>query len=157
MNIRAVLKLTAVSLAMLASHHAGAQAVFSGSYYHSEQSFFCSSSYACWARFPQLPPDKYTTIKRVHCFITRGTPVRTAILGTHANPNDSIFLRRVHLRATLTSTTDVNNYAINDEVHFLIGPGRYVTMFVDTSTPDAGWISCQLIGELSNGPPPITY
>ena len=156
MNTRAILKLVAIFLVVALSPSASAQ-VAAGSYYQTEVSFPCPSSYACYVRLPQLPLDKFTTFRRVHCAIHRSTGLRNAILGTHAEPHDSIFLRRVTLRPTLLSTTDVNNYVINDEVNFLVAPGRYVTIFVDTSTPDAGYVSCQLIGELSNGPPPIQY
>lgn len=153
MNIRAILQLAVLPLVVLASPPADAQVSIAGSYYQSEVSFSCPSSYACYVRFPQLPLEYYTTFKRVHCSIRRGTGLRTVQLGTHAGPTDSIFLRRVTLRPSLISTTDANNYMVNDEVNFLIGPGRYVTIFVDTSVPDAGFVSCQLIGELSSGPP----
>lgn len=152
MHIRAILKLAALAATLSVAPSASAQAI-AGSYYHTEASFNCSSSFSCYVRFPQLPLDMYTTFKRVHCSIYRGTGVRTAQLGTHAGAADSIFLRRVTLRPTLVSTTDRNNYAINDEVNFLVGPGRYVTIFVDTSTTDSGFVSCQLVGELSSGPP----
>jgi hypothetical protein len=153
--MRTLLRLTALSIVMFAGAPASAQVGIAGSYYDTAVAYPCQTGNACWVRFPQLPLDKYVLFKRVHCAIYRNTGLRTVILATHAGPNDSISARRVTLRPTLVSTTDVNNYAINDEVHFLVAPGRYVTIFVDTSVPDAGYVTCQLIGELMNGPPVV--
>lgn len=159
MHVGTILKLAVLSGALAGSATVAAQTFVgsSGSYYHAEATNPCPTAYWCYVRFAQLPVDKYTTIRRVHCAIRRGVPVRSAILGTHAGADDTIFARRVTLRAYHVSTTDVHNYVVSEEVEFLIAPGRYVSFLVDTSTPDGGFITCQLIGELSNGPPPFRY
>lgn len=124
-----------------------------GAYYETSATLLCGNDFSCRLHYPQAPIGKWLLVRKVHCWIQRGVPIRTVFLGLTDGPTDSTAPRSIPLFPALQSTTTVNTYVVAADVEFLIGGGKYPMMFADTETQAAGWFMCTLIGTLLDTQP----
>jgi hypothetical protein len=123
-----------------------------GTYYEeSPVPFSCSAASSCVMWFSQLPTNKVTTIRKVHCRFITTKPVLSVSLNVSQSSNGGT-LRSIPLPLPSAPQVDGSQIwgSIDADTRWLLGAGRYPSVFLDTTLISDTTIVCTLIGELAD-------
>jgi hypothetical protein len=139
-----------VALTIVIGCQAGATPVIYGTYYDESASIGCSNAILCRVNFSQLPADKLLMVNQISCEISSGAaPVPQVNLLIAATFGGANLQRQYPLSfppAILSSGSNFTN--VQQNIHYLIGQGRFPFVVATASTPVNFSMTCTLVGDL---------
>ena len=151
MRIPRCLRTTALAVSLVSVPLAVQAEVFSyGDFYEDTVTASCTNVYSCRIDFSKTPAGRILTIRRAACFIERSLPLRLVAMGA-ANQLAGVTSRFMPLPFAVNTTGNGSNYySINQDVLYLVRPGRFPFIVADTTAPSTTDMTCTITGTLSN-------
>jgi hypothetical protein len=145
-----IVKLAIVALAMSAGDHVNAAPVTYGTYYDETVSTNCPASSSCRVNFSQLPADKLLMVNQISCQIGSNSVALAAVGLFISATSGGIPLQRNYNLSYLASSLIGGSYFTNvqQNIHYLVGQGRFPSIFASYTAPTNTSASCTLVGDL---------
>jgi hypothetical protein len=121
-----------------------------GDFYEENAIASCAVGFSCRLNFTKTPGGKVLTLRRVACYVERGTPLRIIVLGV-ADQQGGLTSRTLPLPFTANVTGNgTYYYSINEELLYLMRPNRFPFVAAEVSAQSAGLLQCTITGTLSD-------
>lgn len=129
---------------------ANAQVFTYGDFYEDKATASCADVYSCRIDFSKTPAGRILTLRRVACFIEHDLPLRQVALGV-ADERNGLTTRSLPIPFVANTTGNGSYfYSINQDILYLMRPGRFPFLIADTSAPGDVFFTCTITGTLSN-------
>ncbi len=141
---------SSVTLALVMGNYANAAPLTYRTYYDETVTNLCNGN-ACRVNFSQLPSDKLTMVSQVSCTMaSTGAPVLQVLLEISAGiGGGAVSTRNYALSFPAPALTgSVYSTNVQQNIHYLIGQGRFPYVFVSTSNASFINMSCTIVGDL---------
>jgi hypothetical protein len=137
------------ALGLVTGSHAHGAALVYGTYYDESKNTGCSGS-ECRINYSQTPSDKLLLVRKLGCIVVSGAPLTNVELFVSATEGGSALSRSFPMSFPAPRLVGTTNYFtnINEDLHFLVGQGRFPFVSVQTNTASNYFVSCTLIGDL---------
>jgi hypothetical protein len=124
-----------------------------GTYYDETVSGSCASAFSCRLNFSQTPADRLLMVSKISCRIVSSGSTLSAVtditLEVLPTPGGTPLQR--HLPISIPAVQIINSsYYINlrEDAHYLIGQGRFPSVFLATGAASTIIMNCTLVGDL---------
>jgi hypothetical protein len=140
-------QLASLALTLVFGSQANAAPLTYGTYYEDTiAALTCNSS--CRVLFSQTPADKLLMVSRITCSINSSNQPGAFQLQISTTQGGNPFSRAYDLAPTpRLLSTGVWQTQVNEQVHFLIGQGRFPNLRIDNIT-NVFTLYCILVGDL---------